>query len=130
MNDIERFFMDQNEPLKGYLLFLRQCILSMDKEITESWKYSMPFYHIRGRRFAFLWIQKKDRWPYIGIVDGNKLEHPALHTGTRKRMKILLLDPGKDVPVKRIRSVLSMVLALYPETATAAGRRRGRTIPR
>lgn len=114
-NAIDEFFLSKPEPLQGYLHCLRECILSLDKDVTESWKYSMPFYHIRGRRFAFLWIQKQDQWPYIGIVDGNKLEHPALHAGTRKRMKILLLDPSKDVPVKKVTSILSKVLVLYKD---------------
>lgn len=120
---IDDFFLSKPEPLQGYLLCLRECILALDKDISESWKYNMPFYHIRGRRFAFLWIQKQDQWPYIGIVDGNKLEHPALLTGTRKRMKILLLDPDKDVPVKKIRSILRKVLTLYNDDTLFRKRR-------
>lgn len=131
-NAIDAFFLSKPEPLQGYLLCLRECILALDKDISESWKYSMPFYHFRGRRFAFIWVRKQDQWPYIGIVDGNKIGHPALHTGERKRMKVLLLDPGKDVPVKKIGSILRLVLTLY-RTATAeqerpAGHQRtGRT---
>lgn len=112
---IDEFFLSKPEPLQGYLLYLRECILGLDKDISESWKYSMPFYHIRGRRFAFIWVRKQDQWPYIGIVDGNKIEHPALHTGSRKRMKVLLLDPSKDVPVKKVTSILSKVLVLYKD---------------
>ena len=49
----------------------------------------------------------------IGIVDGIRLDHPEVLIEKRSCMKILLLDPEKDVPVKKINTVLKKVLNLY-----------------
>lgn len=92
---------------------MREFILKYDKHITEGWSYGMPFFYYKGIRFCYLWIHKKYRRPYLGIVDGNKINDPALIQEKRARMKILLIDPSKDIPVKKIKAVLKEVLALY-----------------
>jgi len=51
--------------------------------------------------------------PYIGIVEGKSIHHPGLLSGKRARMKILLLNAGKDPPMKKINVILKEVLALY-----------------
>ena len=73
----------------------------------------MPFYCYNGKRFCYLWVHKKYHQPYIGIVDGKKVNHPQLNLENRARMKIMLLDPEKDVPVKIINSILKDVISLY-----------------
>jgi hypothetical protein len=73
----------------------------------------MPFFYYKGKRFCYLWIHKKYRKPYIGIVDGNKVNHPDLLMEKRARMKILLLDPDKNLPLKKINSILRKVVILY-----------------
>jgi Domain of unknown function (DU1801) len=113
LRPIDNYFLQNQEPFKSCLQFLRQYILKMDVNITEKWLYGMPFFYYKGKRFCYLWIHKKYRKPYIGIVDGNKISHPDLLLEKRTRMKILLIDPDKDMPVKKINAVLKKVLALY-----------------
>ncbi len=113
MKPIDNYFLQQTEPAKSCLLFLRSHLLQCAPDVTEDWKYSMPFYYYRGTRFGYLWVSKKYLQPYIGLVDGNKLMHPALVQEKRTRMKVLLIDPSKDIPIKTINSVLKEVLALY-----------------
>ena len=113
MKPIANYFHQQAEPAKSCLLFLRSHLLQCAPGVTEDWKYSMPFYYYRGKRFGYLWISKKHFQPYIGLVDGNKLKHPALMQEKRTRMKVLLIDPAKDIPIKTINSVMKEVLALY-----------------
>jgi hypothetical protein len=113
LRDIDQFFALQQEPVKGCLTFLRGFILKYDHRITEGWRYSMPFYFIDGKRFCYLWINKKNGNPYIGFVDGNKIDHPLLLQENRTRMKIFPIDPAVDIPVKKIKSVLTQVLLLY-----------------
>lgn len=110
---IDSYFIQKEEPVKSCLLFLRNYILSMDKDIMEAWKYGMPFYCYKKKMFCYLWVHKKHLWPYIGIVEGKRIEHPDLIQEKRARMKILLLDPGKDIPVKKVRTILQATLALY-----------------
>ena len=115
LRDIDNYFLKKEEPIKSCLQFLRLHILQMDKHITEAWKYGMPFYCYKGKMFCYLWVHKKHLQPYIGIVEGKAINHPDLLIEKRARMKILLLDPAKDLPVKKINSILKQVLALYNE---------------
>jgi hypothetical protein len=94
-------------------LFLRSHILKQDSNLTESWKYGMPFYCFNKKMICYLWVHKKFRQPYIGIVEGKKINHPELLTEKRARMKILLINPELDIPVKKINGILKEVIALY-----------------
>ena len=85
LNAIDNYFLNKEEPVKGCLLFLRAHILKQDKNITEAWKYGMPFYCYKGKMFCYLWVHKKYLQPYIGIVEGGKLNHPDLIQEKRAR---------------------------------------------
>lgn len=113
LRPIDNYFLEKEEPVKSCLQFLRSHILQQDSHITEAWKYGMPFYCYSGKMFCYLWVHKKYHQPYIGIVEGKKIDHPELLQEKRARMKIFLLDPHKDIPVKKINSILKEVLALY-----------------
>jgi uncharacterized protein DUF1801 len=109
----DNYFLQNEEPFKSCLQSLREYILQLNDSITEKWMYGMPFYYYKGKRFCYLWIHKKYLKPYIGIVDGKWIYHPELLSEKRTRMKILLIDPGKNLPVKKIRAILREVLAQY-----------------
>lgn len=113
LRPIDNYFLQNEEPFKSCLQFLRQHILKADAAITEKWLYGMPFFYYKGKRFCYLWIHKKYCKPYIGIVDGKFIDHPGLISEERTRMKILLLDPYKNIPVRKINVLLKKVLALY-----------------
>jgi hypothetical protein len=113
LRPIDNWFLKKEEPLKSCLQFLRTHIQKQDAAITEAWQYGMPFYCYKGKRFCYLWIHKKYGQPYIGIVDGKKIDHPDLLVEKRARMKILLVDAGKNIPIKKINGILKEVLALY-----------------
>jgi hypothetical protein len=113
MKELDNFYLHQQEPIKGCLLALREIILSQDKEITAAWKYGMPFFCYKGKMFCYLWVHKKDKQPYIGIVEGKLFNHPDLIMEKRSRMKIMLFDADKDLPIKKINSILQQALHLY-----------------
>lgn len=113
LNAINNFYLQKDEPAKSCLLALRKIILSQDKEITEAWKYGMPFFCYRGKMFCYLWLHKKYLQPYIGIVEGKHFSHPDLLQEKRSRMKILLISPDKDLPVAKIKMILKQALDLY-----------------
>ena len=115
IRDIDNYFLEKDEPVKSYLLTLRDYILQYDKNITEVWQYKMPFYCYKGKRFCYLWVHKKFKQPYLGIVDGKKINHPDLILEKRARMKIMLFDPMKDVPLKTIHLFLKTILSLHRE---------------
>jgi hypothetical protein len=113
LRDIDGWFMKQPEPAKSALLFLRQHILKQDRNITEAWKYRMPFFCYKGKMCCYLWVHKQYGKPYLGIVEGKAIEHPDLLQEKRSRMKILLVDPQKNIPIRKIDSVLKQMLSFY-----------------
>lgn len=113
MREIDLYYLQKEEPVKGCLLFLRQHILDFDKDITEAWKYRMPFFCYKGKMFCYLWVHKKNGLPYIGVVEGKKIDHPDLILEDRARMKILLIDPNNDLPIDEIDAILKKTLSFY-----------------
>lgn len=109
----DSYFLKQLEPVKSCLLVLRELILRQQPGLSEAWKYGMPFYCYKGKMVCYLWVHKKHNQPYLGIVEGAKIHHPGLIQEKRARMKILLVDAEKDIPVEKVERLLAEVLALY-----------------
>ncbi len=110
---LDDFYLQHEEPVRSTLLALREIILKQDTNIIEVWKYYMPCFCYKGKMFCFLWVNKKTHQPYIEIVDGKRINHPKLISEKRSRMKILLFDAHKDLPVKTISAILKQTVALY-----------------
>ncbi|MEL6972440.1 MAG: DUF1801 domain-containing protein [Bacteroidota bacterium] len=105
-NELTHFYLDQEEPLKSALLALRDIILAIDPGIQSTWKYSSPFFVYQGKNLCYLWYNKQTQHPYIGIIDGHRIEHPILQRGDRKQIKILSVNPEEDFPIDAIQEVL------------------------
>lgn len=112
MSQLNNFYLSQPEPNQSCLLALRKIILDQDDQIEETVKYGMPCFTYKKKIFCYLWTDKKTKEPYILMVEGKRLEHPLLETGDRARMKILRVDPSKDIPVKTIQEILAVALDL------------------
>ena len=113
MKQLDDFYFNQQEPLKGTLLALKQIILKQDKDITNVLKYGMPFFCYKGKMFCYLWVHKKMKQPYIGIVEGKHFDEVFLIQEDSLRMKIMLFNSDEDLPLKQIESVLEKALNLY-----------------
>jgi hypothetical protein len=113
LRPIDNYFLQQDEPTKSCLHFLRTYMLTKDECITECWKYRMPFYCYNDRMLCYLWVHKKYKQPYIGFVDGKNIHHPDLIVEKRARMKILLIDPTKDIPIEKMDDLLNVAIAFY-----------------
>lgn len=113
MKQLDDFYFNQQEPLKGTLLALKQIILKQDKDITNVLKYGMPFFCYKGKMFCYLWVHKKTKQPYIGIVEGKHFDEAFLIQEDRSRMKIMLFNSDEDLPLEQIESVLEKALNLY-----------------
>lgn len=113
MKELDNFYLEQEEPNKSCLLALRSIVLSQHKDITSELKYGMPFFCFRGKMFAYLWVHKKQKKPYIGLVEGKHLMHKDLIQENRSRMKIMLFDADKDLPIKTINKILQEAITLY-----------------
>lgn len=113
MTASELFYEKQEEPIKSCFLALHQIILAQDPNLVPAWKYGMPFFYYKQKMFCYFWIHKKYGKPYLGIVEGKRIEHPDLLQEKRSRMKILLLDPEQDLPLQAITDILQAALLFY-----------------
>ncbi|TSJ39764.1 DUF1801 domain-containing protein [Mucilaginibacter corticis] len=113
MSDLDNFYLQHSEPFNSCLLALRSIILKQDENITAEWKYRMPFFCYKGKMFCYLWVHKTSHQPYIGIVEGKRIDHPGLIIEKRSRMKIMLFDPNQDLPVDTIEAIIKQALDLY-----------------
>lgn len=113
MKELDRFYDLLEEPQKSCFLSLRDSILNFHKDMTEEWKYRLPFFYLKQKPFCYLWKDKTTKTPYLGFPKGNLIEHPLLIKGERKKMKVLYIDPLENIPVKSIEEILKTFLPLY-----------------
>ena len=71
---------------------IADIIRAYHPEITVDFKYGLPFFMFKWKMFCYLRKDKKTNQPYISIAAGNKIEHPALFQGNRKRFKLLFIQ--------------------------------------
>lgn len=109
---LSEFYLSKPEPVKSCLQGLRSIILSFDPDIKETRKYGMPCYTYQNKPFCYIWTDKKSSFPYLLIVEGRNIDHPALETGKRARMKTLTVSPKEDIDIETIHEVLSMAKAI------------------
>jgi hypothetical protein len=112
-NEFENFFLQFDEPVSSCFLALKSIILMQDKSITTAWKYRMPFFYLNGKMFCYIRLDKKTQKPYLGLVEGGKIEHPKLIKGDRSRMKIMLFDANEDLPIDDLNFVLKEAMKFY-----------------
>jgi hypothetical protein len=113
MPDLLNFYLEKEDPNKNCLLALRDLILSQDENVTETKKYGMPCFLYKQKMFCYLWEDKDSLEPYVLMVEGKHLDYPELEKGKRSRMKILRVNPNKDIPLDTINLILKNALDLY-----------------
>lgn len=113
LSHLEAYYEKQEEPLKSSFLALRKIILGFDEDISEHWKYQIPFFYYKKKMFCYLYQQKKGGLPYIGFAKGNYMEHPILEKGDRKKMKVMHFNPEEDLPVEVLYELMQKAKELY-----------------
>lgn len=113
LREIDNWYFNKSEPNKSCYEALRSWLLAFDDQITESWKYRLPMFLYKGKMFCYLHADKKTDQPYIGIVNGGRIDHPALFQGSRKRMKVLYIDAKKDIPIAAIAEILTLAKSYH-----------------
>ncbi len=110
--ELENFYIQQQEPLRNYFISLRDAILKHDADITNAWKFNMPFFLYKGKMFCYIWTHKKLQQPFIGFNEGKRMEHPDLIFEKRSRVKIMILDAAEPIPAEKINEVLDLGIEL------------------
>jgi hypothetical protein len=111
--ELDRYYTAHDGRTGEYLQQLRELILAHDAHVTEAWKYGMPFFCYKGKMFCYLWTDRENGWPYLGVVEGQRIFHPQLVQGERARMKVLLIDPNERLPEATVRGILDQAIVLY-----------------
>lgn len=109
----DTYYLNKEEPVKSCLLTLRSLIIEQDVHIDETQKWGMPCFCYKKKVFCYLWTDKKTDEPYILMVEGKHLHHPKLEEGNRSKMKIFRVNPGEDIPLKTIKTLINDALNLY-----------------
>jgi len=113
LTELDNFYLNKEEPLRGCLLALKEIILRHNSHITPEWKYKLPFFYYKGKMLCYIWFHKKFKQPYIGFYNGHLLNEPDLLKENRSRVKILLFDAKEDLPVEKINFILTQALYIY-----------------
>ena len=115
--DLSQFYFKKDEPMQSCLLSLRDIILNQNDSISESLKYGLPCFSYNKKHICYLWYDKKTMFPYILFADGNRINHPLLEAGDRKRMKVLSINPEEDIDIETIQLILTEALKLRAKKA-------------
>ena len=113
MQSTDAFYLNASEPNKSCFLALRSIILNENNNISETLKYGMPCFIFHKKPLCYLWKDKVSEEPYVLFVKGSELSHEALETGSRKKMKILRIDPEQDIPLHTLKEILQTAIKLY-----------------
>lgn len=113
--DKDNFYLKHSESINAALQAAKALILQQDPDITHAWKYGMPFFCYKGKMFCYLWVHKKYNQPYIGFVEGNRFDETFLLQESRSRMKIMLIDSDKDLPLETIVALIHKAINFYKE---------------
>lgn len=113
LREIDTFYLEQTEPNRSFMLGLRDYIRTYHEEITEEWKWKLPFFYYKGKPFCYVWKVQKTQQPYLCIAKSHLFEHFQLIQGNRKKMKALYFDVTKDIPVNLIDEIFQLAMEYY-----------------
>jgi len=113
MKPIEHFYFDKEEPIASCLLALKSIIINYNSDFEPRWYYGYPCFMYKNQVFCYLWVSKKTQHPYIAIGKGIKIEHPDLIQGKRTFVKLLMIDPNKDIPIEKVHYIFDLAMELY-----------------
>jgi len=109
---LDEFYSNLPEPEKSTYLFIRRHLLE-DPDMSESFKWSLPFFDYKGKYFCYLYQNKKSKLPYIAFSQGKHIDHPALYFGDRTQIGAILFDPNEDLPMKTIDEVVALAKKVH-----------------
>ena len=111
LNPLENYFLKQPEPQQSCMLFLRTWFI--EQGLEEQFKYMTAMYHFKGKPLCYLSVSSKEKNLYVGFIKGHLMKHPKLEQEGRKQIKVIYLNPEKDLPVKTLTEIVKMAKKLY-----------------
>lgn len=111
LNPLENYFAKQPEPHQSCMLFLRKWLI--EQGLDEQYKYMTAMYFFKGKPFCYLSVSSKEKNLYVGFMKGHLMKHPKLEQEGRKQIKVIYLNPEKDLPIKTLNEIVKAAKKLY-----------------
>jgi len=111
---LENYYLRHPEPFQGCLLALKHIILNLDEQITHERKYQIPFFCYKGKKLAFLWMNRKKL--ILGFVTDKSIYPTMAGIKQKDGLEMVQIDPNADLPVEMIVAKLKEQIRMY-ETA-------------
>jgi hypothetical protein len=109
LTPLDNYFGSKDEPMKGFLLALKDLILRYDAEMEVSCKWRPHFFSLGKNMICYLTIQNKTNRPYLGFGFGMEINHPALLSEGRKMIKVIYFDEEEDIDIDLLYGILKEV---------------------
>ncbi len=74
MNPAENYILNQPEPYRSIMLYIRSVILKTLPNVVEKYNYGIPFYHHNKKPMCYLNILKGTNFVDVAFVQGVFLE--------------------------------------------------------
>ena len=74
MNQAENYILNQPEPYRSIMLYIRSVILKTLPNVEEKYNYGIPFYHHNKKPMCYLNILKGTNFVDVAFVQGVFLE--------------------------------------------------------
>jgi hypothetical protein len=111
LNPLENYFLKQREPHQSCMLYLRKWLAA--QELEEQYKYLTAMYYFKGKPFCYMSVRTKDSQLYLGFMKGYLMKHPELKKEGRTQVKVIYLDPEKDLPIQTLQEIIKAAKKLY-----------------
>ena len=111
LNPLENYFLKQPEPQQSCMLYLRKWLIGQGFE--EQFKYMTAMYYFKSKPFCYLSYSSKSDKLYVGFIKGYLMKHPKLEQEGRKQIKVIYLNPEKDLPIKTLHEIVRAAKKLY-----------------
>lgn len=99
MNPAENYILNQPEPYRSIMLYIRSVILKTLPNVEEKYNYGIPFYHHNKKPMCYLNILKGTNFVDVAFVQGVFLEDafPELKNyNKRKQVRSLQVKSLED----------------------------------
>lgn len=109
MKPVDVYFLEQQEPLRSIMLYVRQVILKTLPNIQERYSYKIPFYNMGKKPMIYLNVLKGTDFVDVAFVQGILLENdfPELQDyNNRKQVRSIQLKSIEDLDELRFVKLL------------------------
>lgn len=105
------YYLKFPEPHQGCLLALKHIILRVDEQITHERKFQLPFFSYKGKKLAFLWMNRKKL--ILGFITDKGVLPKTDGMKVKDQLEMIVIDPNADLPKALIEAKIRKLIDLY-----------------